>query len=60
MLKVQVDKWQHTAETLRELALQVEHPRTRERLSALYEIAQGQNATQVAHQSDRNPQTVME
>jgi len=59
MLKIQVEKWQHTAETLRELALQAEHPRTRERLLALYEIAQGQNATQVAHQSDRNPQTVM-
>ena len=60
MLKVQLEKWQQTPETLRELALQAQHPRTRERLLALYEIARGQNATQIAYQSDRNPQTVME
>jgi transposase len=60
MLKVQLEKWQQTAETLRELALHAQHPRTRERLLAIYEIAQGESATQVAYQSDRNPQTVME
>ena len=36
------------------------HPRTRERLMALYEIAQGQSATQVGRATKRNPQTVME
>ncbi len=60
MLNVQLEKWQQTPETLRELALQAQHPRTRERLLALYEIARGQSATQLAYQSDRNPQTVME
>ena len=42
------------------MALQAQHPRTRERLLALYEIAQGESATQVAYRSERNPQTVME
>lgn len=60
MLKVQLEKWQQTPESLRELALKAEHPRTRERLLALYEISQGLNATQVAQRSERNPQTVME
>jgi transposase len=60
MLKVQLEKWQQTAQDLREVALQAQHPRTRERLLALYEIAQGQSATQVALRSNRNPQTVME
>jgi len=60
MLKVQLEKWQQTPESVREVALQAQHPRTRERLLALYEIAQGQSATQVAHRSERNPQTVME
>lgn len=60
MLKVQWETWQQTPETLRELALQAQHPRTRERLLALYEIAHGESATQVAYRSDRNPQTVME
>jgi hypothetical protein len=45
MLKVQLETWQQTPETLREMALQAQHPRTRERLLALYEIAQGENAT---------------
>ena len=36
------------------------HPRTRERLMALYEISLGKSATQVAKDSQWNPQTVME
>lgn len=60
MLTVHLEQWQQTPETLREMALQAQHPRTRERLLALYEIAQGESATQVAYRSERNPQTVME
>lgn len=60
MLKVQLEKWQQTPDDLRELALKAQHPRTRERLLALYEIAQGASATQVARRSNRNPQTGME
>ncbi len=60
MLRVQLEKWQQTPESLRALALQAQHPRTRERLFALYEITQGQSATEVAYQSNRNPQTVMD
>ena len=60
MLKVELRRWQQSEESLREQALKASHPRTRERLLALYEICQGQSATQVAQQSNRNPQTVME
>ena len=60
MLRVQIAEWDQTPETLREYALRANHPRTRERFMALYEITQGQSATQVARQSERNPQTVME
>ena len=60
MLQVQLEKWHQTAESLREAALKADHPRTRERLLALYEITQGQSATQVGLHSERNPQTVMD
>ena len=60
MLKVDVNLWQQSAEHLRESALRAEHPRTRERLRALYEICQGKSATQVGRETRRNPQTVME
>lgn len=60
MLQVQLEKWDQTPESLREEALQADHPRTRERLLALYEITQDQSATQVARHSKRNPQTVMD
>ncbi|PSN05823.1 hypothetical protein C7293_31210 [filamentous cyanobacterium CCT1] len=60
MLRVDVEKWAQTPEQLRTLALRAEHPRTRERLLALYDIRRGHHATQVARQSHRNPQTVME
>ena len=48
MLKVNTDNWQQTPEALREKAIEESHPRTRERLMALYEITQEKNATQVA------------
>lgn len=60
MLTVKTATWQQIPEMLREYALQSDHPRTRERFMALYEITQGQSSTQVAYQSKRNPQTVMD
>ena len=60
MLKVNCARWSHSQELLREEALKAEHPRTRERLMALYEITQGSSATQVGKQTNRNPQTIME
>ncbi|MGF1536896.1 MAG: transposase [Elainellaceae cyanobacterium] len=44
---------------LREQALKATHPRTRERVLALYDVTQGASATQVALRTGRNPQTVM-
>ena len=59
-LKVNCSRWYQSPKDLREEALSAQHPRTRERLMALYEIAQGKSATQVGRDSKRNPQTVME
>jgi hypothetical protein len=41
MLKLDLSRWHHTVENLRELALTSDHPCTRERWMALYEIATG-------------------
>ena len=60
MLKVDYVRWNQSKELLRTKALTAEHPRTRERLMALYEISEGKSATKVAKQTKRNPQTVME
>jgi len=60
MLKVNVQKWGQSGEQLRQLALSASHPRSRERLMALYDICGGKNATQVGLASGRNPQTVMD
>ena len=59
MLKVDTQKWQQSSEDLRTQALTTEHPRTRERFLALFEVTQGKSATQVGHETQRNPQTVM-
>jgi hypothetical protein len=59
MLTVCPEKWNQTPDFLRKLALEHEHPRTRERFLALYEIASGKNATQVSRATGRNHQTVM-
>ena len=59
MLKVNCAHWGQSKELLREEALKAEHPRTRERLMALYEISEGKNATQVAIETRRAPETVM-
>lgn len=59
MLQVDYARWNQRPEELRQLATGAEHPRTRERFLALYEITQASCATQVAVDSERNPQTVM-
>ncbi len=51
MLKVNCARWSHSKELLREEALKAEHPRTRERLMALYEISSGKSATSVGKQT---------
>ena len=60
MLKVDYARWNQSKELLRTKALTAEHPRTRERLMALYEISEGKSATRVGKKTNRNPQTVME
>ena len=59
MLKVKYELWNQNRESLRQEALIAKHPRTRERLMALYEISEGKSATEVGKRSKRNPQTVM-
>jgi len=60
MLKIDFGRWNHNVELIREQALSAEHPRTRERWMALYEICTGKNATKVGTATGRNPQTIME
>ena len=60
MLKVKCEAWNQNREILRKEALAAKHPRTRERLMALYEISAGKSATRVGKETKRNPQTVME
>ena len=59
MLHVDHARWGQTPEDLRSLALSAPHPRTRERALALFDIAQGSCATQVALRTARTAQTVM-
>src|SRR3954447_2592835 len=58
MLCVEYDRWGQTPAELRPLALNA--ARTRERLLALHDIAQGGCATEVAQRTGRRPQTVMD
>ncbi len=60
MLRVEHARWEQTIQDLRRLSLTAPHERSRERFLALYEIAQGRNATQVAKSTGRNHQTVHE
>jgi transposase len=60
MLKVAIQHWGQSREQLRECAFKAEHPRTRERLLALYEICEGKSASVVGKETGRNRQTVME
>ena len=59
LVKLEIKKWGDTVEKLKQLALSSEHYRSRERFFALYSIASGASATQVAVSSQRNHQTVM-
>jgi hypothetical protein len=60
MLRVDYGRWGQTPADLRHIALNAAHTRTRERMLALHDIAQGACATQVAERTDRRPQTVMD
>jgi transposase len=60
MLRVDYERWDQTPADLRQLALSASHARSRERLLALYNIAQGACATDVAECTGRRPQTVMD
>lgn len=61
MLTVDYNRWDQDPEILRARGLHAQHPRTRERFLALYEICGGdQNASQVGRKTGRNPQTVMD
>mgnify|MGYP003465605921 CR=1 FL=1 len=53
MLKVKCELWNQSRENLRQEALMAKHPRTRERLMALYDISEGKSATSVGKQSKR-------
>ena len=57
-LQVNYTHWNDTPETLRKEALNAEHPRTRERYLALYEISLGKSAHQVSIAIGRRPDTV--
>ena len=59
MLQIDHERWSQAAADLRRLALSAVHPRSRERLLALHDIAQGDCATAVAERTGRRPQTVM-
>jgi Homeodomain-like domain len=60
MLRVDYERWDQPPADLRHMALNATHNRTRERLLALHDIAQGACATQVAERTGRRPQTVMD
>src|SRR4051812_14201623 len=59
VLRVDHDHWSQTQTDLRETVLSAAHPRSPERVLALYDSAQGESATQVAKRTGRHPQTVM-
>jgi transposase len=60
MLNVNYSHWNQTRQDLRQQALDAEHPRTRERYFALYEIASGKSAYQVSKEIKRRPNTVVD
>ncbi len=60
MLRVEHTRWNQTLQDLRRLSVTAPHERSHERFLALYEIAQGHNATEVAKSTGRNHQTVHE
>ncbi len=61
MLRPDVGKWSQSLEDLRRLSIEAEHPRSRERYQALYQIGSRQtNATDCAAKIGRNARTVMD
>jgi hypothetical protein len=60
MLTVDYSRWGHDLDILRVLGLNAEHPRTRERFLALYDLGGDKNASQVGRETGRNPQPVRE
>ena len=59
MLHVNYQEWKQTPQDLRNLGLNEDHPRTRERFLALYDIAMGKNTIQVGKETDRHHQSIM-
>lgn len=60
MIKPEIGKWNQTRLELYRLSLEAEHPRSRERFQALYQIASEQsNASEWAREIGRHTQTVM-
>src|ERR1043166_4125389 len=60
MIKVEMAKWRQTVEDLRRASLDEAHPRSRERLQALYLIPSGRfNATACAAHIGRQDETVL-
>ena len=60
MLTVEYSRWDQDPDILRVLGLNADHPRTRERFLAWYEICGDKSASQVGREPGRNPQPVME
>ena len=61
MIRPDFLKWHQTAEDIRRLSIEANHPRSRERFQALYMIGTGQaNASQWAKMTNRCKQTVLE
>lgn len=59
VVPVDFERWQQTPDDLRGMALQAEHPRTRERFLALYDIAMGTCATAVARATGRSDESLL-
>ena len=60
MVRPDFEKWKQTAEDMRQLSIEAEHPRSRERFQALYMVGSEQaNASQWAGQINRQKQTVL-
>jgi transposase len=60
MIRPDTTKWGQTLADLRRLAVEAEHPRTRERYMALYMLGSEQmNATKWAKEIGRDDNTVM-
>ena len=60
MVRPDFAKWDQTAEDVRRLSIEAEHPRSRERFQALYMIGSEQdNASHWAQNINRQKQTVL-